>query len=681
MKKKKKSFFQLKAAEEKSPFVVQEGKFRFGQLKDPAFYTDWTEHAFLADDENKEVVGQTFDFRQLKIIKVILLILFSLLLVRVAWLQLFRYDYYYTLAEINRSRQEVVEANRGIFYDRHGQALVRNTANFVLSIRLIDLPSDELARDKVIRQISRVLDGLPADNQEAGEFIITDGPSFTVIKQALSQVRYGSLESYRPVFIQENIDYQRALDLILASDNLPGVIISNKIRREYIPVKDDNAYSLSHILGYTGKISKEELETLTGDYLMIDYLGKSGLEKVWESQLRGKNGLRSFEVDVYGRPGRLIDESPAYNGYNLKLSLDLDLQIKVEEILSGWLNNLKLSRASVIILDPNNGEVLALVSLPSYNNNAFAAGISYDDYQAIITNPDRPLFNRAISGEFAAGSTIKPLIAAAALEEGIISENTSFLSTGGLRISQWFFPDWLAGGHGYTNVRKAIADSVNTFFYYIGGGYQDFEGLGLDNLVKYSHLFGLGKPSGLDLGAEASGLVPTAEWRKRVKQEPWYIGNTYHFSIGQGDVLVSPLQVVNFIATIANGGYLYQPHLVTQVLNQDGVLIEDIPKKIINQGFIDDSNLLVVRQGMRQAVTDGSARRLNNLPVQVAAKTGTAQWSSQRSPHAWLAGFAPYKDPEIALVVLVEEGGEGSEVSVPIAHDILNWYFSDRLED
>ncbi len=675
MDKKKKSFFSKK----NNPFVIQEGKISFGKLKDPAFYSEWTEHAFLSDDKNKEVIGQTFDFKQLKIIKIILIILFAILLARITWLQIFQFDHYYSLAQINRSRQEVVEANRGIFYDRSGQLLVRNKANFVLSIRLIDLPTDELERDKIIREIAQIIDNKKLSNKN--DLIIEEGPSFSLIKESLSNIRYGSLESYQPVFIKDNIDHEIALKLILESENIPGLIVSNKIKRNYLPIKENELHSLSHILGYTGKISLQELETLDGNYSLIDYLGKSGLEKAWESDLRGENGLKSYEVDAYGRKGKLINQKPAIDGYNLQLSLDLNLQSKLEEILQDWLNYLNLKKASIIIKNPQNGEILAMVSLPAYNNNDFASGIDYDKYQTLINNPNQPLFNRSIGGEFPAGSTIKPIFSAAALEEGIITENTSFLSTGGIRIGQWFFPDWLSSGHGTTNIRKAIADSVNTFYYYIGGGYQDFDGLGLDNLVKYSHLFGLGEKTGIDLTGESSGLIPTKEWRERVKQERWYIGNTYHFSIGQGDVLVTPLQMLNATSVIASGGILYKPHFVTQIRDGDDKIVKELEKEIIRQDFIDDYNLEIVRQGMRQAVTHGSARRLSLLDVDVAGKTGTAQWSSQRKPHAWFSGFAPYDKPEIAFIILIEEGGDGSEVAVPIAFDILNWYFSDQEND
>jgi len=368
----------------------------------------------------------------------------------------------------------------------------------------------------------------------------------------------------------------------------------------------------------------------------------------------------------------------AQDGFNLMLAIDLDLQAKAEEVTKTYLEKNKFKRASVIIMDPQTGEVRALVSLPAYNNNSFAAGISQEEYDKFLNDPNRPLFNRSISGEFPSGSTIKPIFAAGALQEGIINEKTSFLSNGGLRIGEWFFPDWKAGGHGVTDVRKAIALSVNTFFYYIGGGYGDFKGMGLNGLVKYSKLFGLGEKTGIDLNGESSGFVPTSAWKEKVKNEPWYIGDTYHFAIGQGDVLVTPLQVANYTATIANGGTLYQPHLVSKIMNSNNQVIQNIEPKIIRKNFIDTANLNIVREGMRQTVTVGSGRYLNSLPVTMAGKTGTAQWSTQKEPHAWFIGFAPYENPELSISILVEEGIEGSAVAVPIAYDIFNWYFSNK---
>jgi penicillin-binding protein 2 len=261
------------------------------------------------------------------------------------------------------------------------------------------------------------------------------------------------------------------------------------------------------------------------------------------------------------------------------------------------------------------------------------------------------------------------------LEENVINENTSFLSTGGLRIGQWFFPDWKAGGHGITNVRSALANSVNTFFYYIGGGYQDFSGLGLERMVKYEKLFGLDAQTGIDLPGEANGFLPSKDWKLKTKGEAWYIGDTYHVSIGQGDILVTPLQVADYTAVFANGGFLYRPHLIRQVLNSSDqpIAVPDI--KPIRSGMVSQKNLEIVRQGMRQTITGGSAQSLQGVSVPVAGKTGTAQWSTTKNNHAWFTGFAPYDKPQIVITILIEQGGEGSSVAVPIAKDVLNWYF------
>jgi penicillin-binding protein 2 len=319
-----------------------------------------------------------------------------------------------------------------------------------------------------------------------------------------------------------------------------------------------------------------------------------------------------------------------------------------------------------------------MVSLPSYDNNQFAVGISTKDYQMLIENPDQPLFNRSVSGEFPSGSTIKPVMAAAALQERVVSENTKFQSSGGLRIGQWFFPDWQAGGHGSTDVRKAIAQSVNTYFYYIGGGYEEFQGLGVERIVRYGKLFGLGEQTGIDLPGEAKGFLPTPDWKKEAKGEPWYIGDTYHLSIGQGDLLVTPLQVAMYTAAFANGGTLFRPHLVKTVLFGDDRIMTSVKEEPIREKFIDEYDMQVVRDGMRQTVLSGSARSMQSVPVPVAGKTGTAQWSSKKDPHAWFTGFAPYDNPAVAITVLIEEGEEGSSVAVPVAREFLTWYFGGQ---
>lgn len=690
----KNQFLEVLKDKTSDPFSIKEGDFKYGQLKDSFYYTDWTEQSFLSDTGSKEMVNRTFDFNKLKYFYLIIFLALSIIIGRSIWLQVVKNDYYRLLAEGNRLRAETIEPKRGILYAKDLKPLVRNKANFVLYLRPIDLPKNELVRDELIRKVSYILDenedeGINkknedvkvADNNKSVD-VITDKSSFYKIKDLLSTIKIGSLDSYQPLFIADNIDYDKAMLLSIDLPSWPGVFLSSKTRREYLmpsatsttAVLGEN--SLSHVLGYTGKINDKELLEMGKEYSRIDYIGKNGLEYFWEKELKGSAGSKNIEVDALGRQKKIINEVAARDGSNLLLSLDLELQQKAEEVANAYISKAGLHRASVIIINPNNGEILALVSLPAYDNNLFAKGISQEDYNKFLNDTERPLFNRSISGEFPSGSTIKPVFAVGALQEGVITEATSFLSNGGLRIGEWFFPDWKAGGHGTTNVRKAIAESVNTFFYYIGGGYNDFKGLGLEGLIKYSRLFGLGELSGIDLNGERKGFVPTREWKEKTKNEPWYIGDTYHFAIGQGDVIVTPLQVANYTVAFANGGTLYQPHLVSKILDSNNQVIKEVSPKIIRANMVDANNMRIVREGMRQTVLAGSARSLQILPVSSAGKTGTAQWSSKKGPHAWFIGFAPYEKPQIAITVLVEEGVEGSAIAVPIAKDILNWYFT-----
>jgi penicillin-binding protein 2 len=475
------------------------------------------------------------------------------------------------------------------------------------------------------------------------------------------------------VTAKENIDYEEALLLKIKSQGVSGLYIETRNEREYL-----FPHEFSHILGYEGKITEDELkEKSTAGYLLNDYLGKTGIELSYEDILRGKYGEEGIEVDVTGQAIKVLYHQDAQNGKNLILTIDWEVQKKIREILQNYLKQYNKSRASAIMLNPQNGEVIALVSLPDFDSNLFAGGISSEEYKKLVENEDNPLFNRSIKGEYPSGSSIKPAIALAALQEKIVTDKTTFLSTGGLWLyDRWFFPDWSANGHGLTNIYKAIAWSVNTYFYIIGGGYNDIQGLGTDNLEKYLKAFGFGDKTGIDLAGESTGLVPTPVWKMKTKNEQWYIGDTYHLAIGQGDFLATPLQIANYTACIANGGTLYEPHLVKEIMPNQGDS-EIINPKILRDNFIDRENIDIVKRAMRQTVTIGSAQSLNNLSIAVAGKTGTAQWHPDKNNHAWFTGFAPYENPEVAITILVEEGGEGSSVSVPIAANILNWYFNE----
>lgn len=677
-KKSKSGFFQQNEGPS-NPFIIKEG--RFGQLKDPAYHTGWTEHSFIVDDSGRETVGLTFNLNQIILIRFVIFLFLAIIIGRASWLQIFKGGYYYSLAEGNRLRIEAIEPKRGIIYDRNLKPLVQNEANFVLYLIPHDLPAADEERDQILRKIVAILDGQKTESIGQGGdqlTLIPDSQRFYNIKNQLGGIKRTALKAYQPLFVADNINYEKAMALYLECDYWPGVFLTNKIRRQYLISSIDNSASLAHILGYTGKINQEELEKYKNEYSPIDYLGKAGIESVWEKDLKGRAGQKDIEVDALGRMKKILNETAAQDGSNLRLSLDYGLQQEIELVARNHMTNAGLAKASVVAIDPRSGEILALVSLPAYDNNLFAKGISAEQYQKFLEDPNRPLFNSVISGEFPSGSTVKLVVASAALEAGVIDETTSFLSTGGLRIGQWFFPDWKAGGHGNTDVRKALAESVNTFFYYVGGGYQNFNGLGLDRLVKYFKLFGLGEKTGIDLNGERSGFVPTAAWKKAVKSEPWYIGDTYHLSIGQGDLLVTPLQVANYTAAVANGGTLYRPHLVKEILSENNQIQRIVQPEIINSGMIKPENIEIVRSGMRQTITDGSGRSLNTLPVQVAGKTGTAQWNTKKAPHAWFTGFAPYDKPEIVLTVLIEEGREGSIIATQIAKEVFSWYFGGR---
>jgi len=671
------------------PFVVREGKFRHAELEDSFYHLDWAEESFLSGNYEKEMLRRTFNFDKVKYLVIVISVFFLVLLTRVFWLQIIRGNYYYSMAEGNRIRTQTIEPKRGIIYDRQMKPLVRNEANFVLYLIPSELPDDSQTRDDYLRQIGAILDKNNNDNSveaktmKVGNLeLVMENSSFFAINKKLEKIVPYSLESYQPLFIADNIDYQSALLLSLKTQDFPGIFITNKIRRNYsisnlsTSTEALNVLSLSHLLGYIGKINEKELAANKDEYSQIDYIGKTGLEYSYEKDLKGHIGEKNVEVDALGKEKKIISQSAPEDGHNLLLSLDIDLQKKVEDTVSDALKKMGLSRASVVVEDPRNGEILALVSWPSYDNNLFSHGISQDDYSKLINDKNRPLFNRAVSGEFPSGSTIKPVMSAAALQEGIINENTSFLSSGGLHIGQWVFPDWKAGGHGMTNVRKAIAESVNTFFYIIGGGYENFKGLGLDLIVKYFRAFGLGEKLGIDLPNEATGFVPTSQWKEDTKNEKWYIGDTYHLSIGQGDLTTTPLQVAAYTTYFANSGKLYQPHLVKEILDKNNNSIKKIDPVIIEKDIVSAKNVEIVRSGMRQTVVSGSARSLSTLPVEAAGKTGTAQWSSVRAPQAWFTGFAPYNNPEIVITVLVEEGAEGSVAATPIAKEILNYYFT-----
>lgn len=643
-------------------FAIQDDG-RFGSVSSSVGDRPWDEAVTRDGYERsleREGLGSPLPSRRFRWAFVFLTLLFGGLFARAAQLQVVSGASYRALAERNRVQTRVLPAPRGTIADRFGAPLAVNVPTFALTVRPDELPrargsqtpedqaAQQRARDAAVLRAS-ALAGMPPEELSArlDEFSPTTSDEVT---------------------LKRGIPYEAAMRIAVALPTLPGFGLQTTSIRSY----DTTVRSLSHVLGYAGLVSASELETLRAQgYRPVDAVGKTGLEKSAETLLRGTAGRVMAEVDARGRELRLVDRTDPVPGANLTLSIDLAFQRYAEERLVAMLKRTGVDKASVVALDPRDGAVRALISWPSYDANAFVQGIGAEAYKALAEDPAHPLFPRAVSGEFPAGSTFKPFVSYAALNEGVVNEHTSFLSTGGLSVGPWFFPDWKAGGHGVTDVRKAIAESVNTFFYIVGGGYDATTGLGVERITDYARRFGFGQKTGIDLPGEADGFLPSKEWKEKAKGERWFVGDTYHLAIGQGDLLATPLQLAAAGAVIANGGHRVTPHVVEKV---DGTPAQ-VP---MPDGTFETANVTVVRQGMRQAVTSGSARFLNDLKFPVAGKTGTAQPGGDVKTHAWFLGFGPYQDPTLTIVVLLENGGEGSSFAVPIAKDLFAWWFAHR---
>lgn len=583
---------------------------------------------------------------------IVFLIIILVFGVKTFQLQILHGEEFTRKSEENRTRIYLLRPERGVIYDRNLKQLVRNSPSFDLVCDKKDLPADKEQRTKILKRVSRVI-GEDLDKLEN---------------------KIGESES-NAVLILENIKHEILILLEGEINNLPGFVIERNTVRNYI---DGETYA--HLLGYTGKINKEEL-AIYQNYSVPDYIGKSGIEKSYESLLRGNPGQLKIEKNAFGEK---ISESKIFDpesGKSLVLWLDSDLQKKAGEALKKQLLITKSKKAAAVALDPRSGGVLALVSIPSFNPNLFSQGISQEELKSIQKDSSAPLFNKTMSGiGYSTGSTIKPLIASAALEEKIISPEKEINCQGVISVNNPYYPriepekyeyhDWKI--HGLTDIRKAIAESCNVFFYTVGGGYQSFKGLGPDKIEQWLRQFGWGEKTGIDLPEEGMGILPELN-------ENWTLGNTYHLSIGQGPFSITPLQVANAFAAIANGGKIYQPKVVRKIIDENGSIIENIEPKILRENFIDSQNLKIVREGMRGAVTYGSAVNwLNNLPVKAAAKTGTAQTGTKGIYHNWVTVFAPYDNPSIVLTIVIESVPENMVAALPVAKEILEWYFSQQ---
>lgn len=625
------------------PFKIKEGQIRDSRLR--GFSKSRHSGDYLDFWSNSSAtVGKFFSDSKITILFFILFSFLMILWVRSFYLQIIQGDHFLNIAEGNRTRQEIVKANRGLIYDRFGNLLLKNISHFFLYLDKNDLPEDETNKVALFSDLASILSIEPK-----------------VIEERLAA------EKSNKVLVYENVPYEQAMRLILLADNTAGLEVNYEPRRQYF-----DYLGLGHVMGYLGEVSEADLASKQA-YRYNDRLGKTGLEFIYEDTLRGQDGIREIEVDALNRAKNIIAWHEPVDGHDMTLTIDGAAQAKLYEVMANNAKNFDKPKMAAVVLDAKDGGILAMVSLPIFDNNIFTSSLDKEKYNQIITDPSNPLLNRVVSGTYPFGSVFKPVVAAAALQEKLISPSFTVQSTGGVQIGNNFFPDWRPSGHGKTNIQWALADSVNTFFYTVGGGNNQWlqEGLGMEKIVNYARLFGLEKTTGIDLTGEAVGFLPSKEWKETTLGERWYLGDTYNLSIGQGYLLGTPLQAAMIMSYFATAK-VYQPHFVKSIKN--GEQEEVYQPKVLLENLIDENNFNIIREGLRETVVSGTAQSLQSVAVEVAGKTGTAQFNKNKTPHSWFASFAPYNDPAIVTLVLVEEGGDRG-LAVTVARQFLEWYF------
>lgn len=605
--------------------------------------------------------------RRFLLLKVLIVLLFAALTLQLARMQIVQHERYETQAEENRLRVLPVLPARGLIYDRNGEQLVVNQPMFSAAVVPADVPDEQFLA--VVAGLSAITGVTPAE-------IV-----------ALMADAQGSIDRFSPVVVKANLDEATVFRLRERQPDLPGVQVLVESARFY-PTSDLTA----HLLGYVSRIDSEEYGQLRDEgYQLNDRLGKTGIEFIYEAILRGAPGFRQVEVDASGRVTRTIHSTSPQQADNLVLSIDVNLQRRLAELLQEQM--VESDNATAIVMDVRNGEVLAMVSLPAYDNNAFTRSITDQELRRLLNDPAKPLVNHAIAGVYPPGSTFKQITGTAALQEGVATVQTTIATRGFLTIPNRYSPgevyvlrDWR--NLGTLNFYGAVAMSSNIYFSYLSGGYYEngrtvFEGLGIDRLAAYAREYGLGKPTGIDLPGEAAGLLPDAAWKEETTGEVWTLGDTYNLGIGQGFLTVTSLQLLLVTAAIANGGDVLVPHLLRQVVDNQGNVIQRVERQVASTLSVSDANLAIMREALRQSADYGVARTGSSTLVSVGGKTGTAEYGPPRpdgrieKTHAWYVGFAPFDDPQIAVVVFVEQG-IGSTRAAPVASQIVDFYFGQQ---
>jgi len=585
----------------------------------------------------------------------ILFILFLFILARLWYLQIIKGPEFRVLSESNRTRVQDILPARGLILDRDGQILVDNHPTFDLAIIREDVPDLDLLTTRLTHLLK-----LPPEELTA------------VLENARLQ------PVFKPALIRPDLSRLELITLETYRYELPGIVIRVKPQRKYL--RESLA---AHVIGYLGEVSQNQLKLKKyADYRMGDLIGQYGLEWEYESALHGKRGWRLVEVDAFGRVLKVIKQVPSVPGHNLHLTLDIRLQQAAEEALKG-------KAGSIVAMDPQTGAILAMASSPTFSQEDFVKGITPQKWQDLLKNPLHPLENRAISGQYMPGSTFKIVAAIAALEEGLITPETTITCTGHYLFGDRVFRCWRKGGHGRVSLHRALVESCDVYFYHIG------RQLDINKLALYSRILGLGQKSGLGLRNEKVGLVPTTEWKKKRFKEPWMQGENLSVIIGQGFNLVTPLQMARLVSAVVNGGILYKPYLVKKITDADNKEIKVYSPQIIRRLAFKPETLGLIKKALCGVVNEprgtGRAARLNN--VIVGGKTGTAQVVGKSHTmgkdedvpykyrdHAWFVAFAPEDEPKIALAVIAEHSGHGGSAAAPLAKKVLEAFFASEQE-
>ncbi len=588
-----------------------------------------------------------------KLLLIIVAVALSLLVMRLWYVQVIKGDELRQRSENNSVRLRKIKPIRGLIMDDSRRVLVDNQPSF----DLIFIPNRTKETGKVIEKIKE---------------LYTER-SLTVPSLASLP---GRVKPFASVLLERNISMEKLAVVETHALELPGVVTEVTPIRQYL-----NGEMTAQIIGFTGEVSRDDLDRNTALRLAPgDIIGKFGIEKFLDSHLRGKSGAEQIEINVAGKEVRSIGRIPAVLGDNVVLTIDSALQEAAWTAVGN-------RAGAVAVLDPRNGAVLALVSSPSFDPNLFNGGISTDDWENLSNDPRFPMENRSISGQYPPGSTYKPVVAAAALEEGLITPETTFYCNGHFELGNRVFRCWQEKGHGNVNLHRAIVQSCDVYFYNLG------KLLGVDRIATYARAFGLGAPLGIDLLREKGGLIPTKQWKLSRFRQPWQLGETISLAIGQGYNLVTPLQLANAYATLANGGTLYRPRLVKQLESSDGRVVKVFqPEK---QGVLPvrPQNIQLINQGLWGVVNEmgGTGNVLKRKEQDVCGKTGTAQViglpqdakerklkrvSANFRDHALFVCFAPYGNPEIVVAVILENAGHGGSAAAPVARKVIDTYFA-----